>query len=119
MAILKSVWGHVQRPWGYEVRVDFEDGGAIHNEVLTFPKEPGAKELDAAVAGLRVSVESRIALEAAEAAKPPEPTQEELTAKVVELEARVATVEIEKAILISEKEALLAEKIILAGKVEL
>lgn len=88
---LTSVWGHTSRPWGYEVRVDFTDDATdIHNEVLTFPKEPGAEELDAAVLSLKEKVESRIAFEVAEKAKPPEPTKEELSAKVVALEAEKA-----------------------------
>jgi len=105
---LLSVWGHVERPWGYEVRVDFtDDSGAIHNEVMTFPKEPEQKELDAKVLSLQAAVEERIALAAAEAAKPPEPTQEEiLTAKVAELEAQVLTLATEKEVLISEKAVL-------------
>jgi hypothetical protein len=101
MATLKSVWGHTPRPWGYEVRVDFTDDatGAIHNEVMTFKAEPSTKELDAAVIARKVSLESRIAVEAIEAAKPPEPTVEVLKAKVAMLEA-------EKTVLIAEKIAL-------------
>jgi len=84
---LLSVWGHTSRPWGYEVRVDFEDGLAIYNEVLTFKAEPSAKELDVSILSRKASLESRIAVEAFEAAKPPEPTREELSAKVAILEA--------------------------------
>lgn len=89
MAIIKqSVWGNVARPWGYEIRVDFtDDSGAIHNEVLTLPKEPDMKDIDAKVVSLRSSVESRIAFEVAEKSKPPEPTKEELASKVAILEA--------------------------------
>ena len=95
---LKSVWGHTERPWGYEVRVDFtDDSGAIRNEVLTFKAEPSEKELDDAVASLKSGVEGRISLELVDAAKPPEPTKEELLVKV-------ATLEAEKAVLIAEKE---------------
>lgn len=109
MAIIKqTAWGHTPRPWGYEVRVDFtDDAGMIHNECLTFPKEPSAKELDAKILSLQAAVEERIALAATEAAKPPEPTQEEiLTAKVAELEAQVLTLATEKEVLISEKAVL-------------
>ncbi len=84
---LKSVWGHTVRPWGYEVRVDFEDAGVIHNEVLTFPKEPDAKGLDDAVLSRKSTVESRIALEAAESLIPPPPTVDELLTKVAKLGA--------------------------------
>ena len=94
--ILKSVWGHIQRPWGYEVRVDFEDAGAVHNECLTFPKEPDANGIDDAVASLKTKVEARIAFESAEALKPLPPSVDELLAKVAKLEA-------EKTILIAEK----------------
>ena len=86
---LTSVWGRMERPWGYEVRVDFTDDatGAIHNEVLTFPKEPSAKELDDSVLARKVSLEYRIAFEVAEASKPPEPTKEELMMEVAVLKA--------------------------------
>ena len=97
----QPVWGSVQRPWGWEVRVDFaDDEGRIHNEVLTFPVEPPARELDAAVAVRLALVERRLA---AEALVVPEPTREELVAKVAVLEA-------EKAALIVERDALVAEK---------
>jgi hypothetical protein len=104
---LKSIWGHTERPWGFEVRVDFtDDSGAIHNEVMTFPKEPEQKELDDAVASLKVSVESRIALEVVEKAKPPEPTEVEiLTAKVTKLES-------DKAVLVKEVADLKAGKVV-------
>lgn len=94
MAIVKtSVWGHTPRPWGYEVRVDFEDAGAIYNEVMTFKTEPDAKELDDAVLSSKSSVESRIAFEAAEALKPLAPTVDELLAKVTKLEAEKVVLE--------------------------
>jgi len=107
MAIIKqSVWGNVVRPWGYEVRVDFtDDSGVIYNGVLTFPKEPDAKELSAKVASIRSSVESRIAFEVAEKVKPLEPTKEELAAKVAVLEA-------EKAVLVKEVADLKAVKVV-------
>ena len=90
---LTSVWGHTARPWGYEVRVDFTDDatGAIHNEVLIFPKEPSAKELDDSVLARKVSLEYRIAFEVAEASKPPEPTKEELLIEVAVLKAENVT----------------------------
>jgi hypothetical protein len=80
---LLSVWGRVERPWGYEVRADFVDeAGAIFNEVLTFPSEPSASELDAAVAARLIQVEGRVA---AEALVVPEPTREDLARKVADL----------------------------------
>lgn len=56
---VKSVWGHVQRPWGYEVRVDFTDDatGAVYNECMTFPSEPAQAELDARVESVRQRVD--------------------------------------------------------------
>ena len=88
-----SVWGRMERPWGYEVRVDFTDDttGAIYNEVLIFPKEPSAKELDDSVLARKVSLEDRIVLEVAEASKPPEPTKEELLIEVAVLKAENVT----------------------------
>ena len=86
---LTSVWGRMERPWGYEVRVDFTDDatGAIHNEVLTFPKEPSVKEQNDSVLARKMSLEDRIAFEVAEASKPPEPTKEELLMEVAVLKA--------------------------------
>lgn len=50
---VKSIWGHTQREWGYEVRVDIEDSnGNIFNECLTFPEEPSETELNKAVESL-------------------------------------------------------------------
>ena len=87
---LASVWGRMERPWGYEVRVDFTDDatGAIHNEVLIFPKKPSAKELDDSVLTRKVSLKDRIAFEVAEASRPPEPTKEELLMEVAVLKAK-------------------------------
>jgi hypothetical protein len=101
---LLSVWGHTPRPWGYEVRVDLADeAGRIHNETLTFEKEPDEKQLDAAIAALTGTVSARLAVEAAAALKPREATREELAAKVVVLEA-------EKAALTAERDTLIAAK---------
>ena len=98
---LESIWGRVERPWGYEVRVDFtDDEGRIHNETLTFEKEPDEKALDAAVAARLSQVEGRIA---AEALVVPEPTREELVAQVAVLVA-------ERTVLVAENEALTLER---------
>lgn len=44
------IWGHTDRPWGYEVRVDYQDdNGKIYNEVLNFPSEPNQIEIESAV----------------------------------------------------------------------
>lgn len=53
------VWGHVERPWGYEVRVDLEHDGAIRNEVLTFAARPADDVLAARVEALRAGIEER------------------------------------------------------------
>ena len=70
--------------------MDFTDDatGAIHNEVLIFPKEPSAKELDDSVLARKMSLENRIAFEVAETSKPPEPTKEELLMEVAVLKAK-------------------------------
>ena len=90
---LISSWGYMERPWGYEVRVDFTDDvtGAIHNEVLTFLKKPSVKELNDSVLARKMSLEDRIAFEVAEASKPPEPTKEELLMEVAVLKAENVT----------------------------
>lgn len=88
MAIVKTfVWGHTSRPWGYEIRVDFtDDATGIHNEVLTFSKEPQIAELEVAIASLSTQVAARIALEAVSPLAP-SPSMEELLARVAKLEA--------------------------------
>lgn len=96
---LLRTWGHVQRPWGYEVRMDFTDNatGVIYNEVMTFKAEPSAKELDKSVLARKASLESRIAVEALGAAKYTSLVNEEiLSAKIVELEAAVVLVTAER-----------------------
>lgn len=46
----KEPWGHIERPWGYEIRCDFiDDGGRIYNETYIFESKPEAKELDASI----------------------------------------------------------------------
>jgi len=43
---LLSIWGHVKRPWGYEIRADFiDDKNRIYNEVLIFRVKPSSEEL--------------------------------------------------------------------------
>jgi hypothetical protein len=101
---LLSVWGRTARPWGYEVRCDFVDeDGRVLNEVLTWPKEPDEKVLDVAVAALTDTVGARVEAESAAALKAPEPTREDLVAKVAALEA-------EKVVLTAERDTLIAAK---------
>ena len=46
-------WGRVQRPWGYEIRVDITDGdGNIRSEVMNFDSEPDDETLASKVAEL-------------------------------------------------------------------
>ena len=55
------IWGHTQRPWGYEIRADYLDtAGKIHNEVFTFPSQPTQAEIDAAVEARRVDLDDRL-----------------------------------------------------------
>ena len=67
----KLIWKKIERPWGYEVRVDFEDDGKTYNEVLTFFKDPDDKSVDLEIASRMKVVENRIAFEAIEASKLP------------------------------------------------
>lgn len=67
MAETITTWGRVQRPWGFEVRVDFDNGHLVLNESVTFPREPSDPELTAAIDALR----PRIAAEREARANPP------------------------------------------------
>jgi hypothetical protein len=62
MAIISSAaWGHVERPWGYEVRVDYvTDDGSIVNEVLTFAMQPSQAEIGVAVEARRLVLTARL-----------------------------------------------------------
>ena len=87
--VIKSVWGHILRPWGYEVRVDFVDvDDSIHNEVLTFKTKPSQSELEFAVMSLMSKLELTIAAaKVTEQSKITTLTNEELLSKIVVLEA--------------------------------
>lgn len=65
MLTVDRIWGHTERPWGYEVRVDYRGGaqGAIINEVVTFPTQPTQAESDAAVEAKRHLIEDRLIAE--------------------------------------------------------
>jgi len=55
-----SIWGHTERPWGYEVRAELQDTeGNIFSEVLAFPEAPTQIEIDAAVAERQTLVSTR------------------------------------------------------------
>ena len=47
---INKIWGHCQREWGYEVRVDFVDEyGSVFNECISFPSLPSQAEIDAKI----------------------------------------------------------------------
>jgi len=87
---LIQTWGKVQRPWGFEIRADYDDGqGKIINEVMNFDKEPEQKQIDLKLA----EIQSRL-----EAVKPElpimemvDPEKESLKAEIVTLKAQVAS----------------------------
>jgi len=88
---LIQTWGKVQRPWGWELRCDFADGGKIINEVMNFDKEPDQKQIDLKVA----EIQKRL-----EAIKPElpmtemvDPEKESLKAEIVTLKAQVASLQ--------------------------
>jgi|GEM_PF-4205875 len=92
-----TVWGHIERPWGYEIRVNFEaDNGIIYNRVKIFSSKPeNQKEIDAAVVELEKELENQIKFENFEKAKTPEPTKEEMIAKIIILEAEITALKTE------------------------
>jgi cell division protein FtsL len=50
-----------QRPWGWEVRVDYiDDVKRIHNEVLHFSRQPGEKAIAVSAESRRAELEKRI-----------------------------------------------------------
>jgi hypothetical protein len=103
---LKSVWGRVQRPWGYEVRVDFDgDDGRIHNEVLTFPSQPSEDDLNARVASLQSVVETRLATVVPEPVDPVVALQEQVNT----LTEQVSTLTVEKEALVAENASLVSQ----------
>ena len=102
-----SIWGQVQREWGFEIRVDFtDDTGKIHNETLVFEKEPDDKMLKKRIEELKASVESRV----------PEVVSDISDSKDIEInelktELNRVTVLLDAVVL--EKELLIAEKVLL------
>ena len=88
---LIQTWGKVQRPWGWELRCDWDDQGKIINEVMNFDKEPDQKQIDLKLA----EIQSRL-----EAVKPElpmaemvDPEKESLKAEIVTLKAQVASLQ--------------------------
>lgn len=82
---LIRIWGQMQRPWGYEIRADYDDDGKIVNAVFGFDKEPDQKAIDLKVA------EEMTRLEVAKT----ESNEPELgeSAEVIELRVKVAELE--------------------------
>jgi signal recognition particle subunit SEC65 len=69
MAIeLITLWGHTERPWGYEVRAILREVGKTEdiNVEMTFPQEPTQQEIDDMVAVKKVQVEAQLAEEVAQ-----------------------------------------------------
>jgi hypothetical protein len=57
-----NLWGHTDRPWGYEIRCTFtDDKGVDYCECLTFKAPPTQKELDSRIATTQARVEYAIA----------------------------------------------------------
>ena len=55
-------WGAVKRPWGFEVRVDYQNDatGEVYTEELLFPAKPTAATLTAAIAARRLELVARL-----------------------------------------------------------
>jgi hypothetical protein len=102
-----NTWGHIQREWGFEVRVDVtDDSGKIHNEVIVFDKEPQPDELTKKVDELQLMV----------AARPLEIVAETVDQKDVEISSLKEQLSISTETLktvIAEKEVLLKENVTL------
>lgn len=75
---LIRTWGQVERPWGFEVRLDFEDNKRIFNEVYTSKEKPDQKVLDAYVAETIKRLEAQVAAEALAPKEPDKPSAPEL-----------------------------------------
>jgi hypothetical protein len=109
---LLRIWGNVKRPWGYEVRADYDQDGRIINEVLTWPDDPGEAKIVVAVEARRVLLESQYA-EAAKA-KPRMELESELAtvqaevnavmAKKADLEAKLSAITVAESEPIGEAE---------------
>jgi len=110
---LLQTWGRTERPWGYEIRVDFEDDdGMIHNEVMTFPSEPKDEDVDGQVAAIQTRLETR----KEDTVESVQAVIDETTAKIEELQAKVDSLSIIKTA-ISEAKALVdSESVIEGGK---
>jgi hypothetical protein len=71
MIILKTLWGHTPRPWGYEIRADFSDDATsrVFNEILGFDAEPGQQEIDDKVSATTDRLQAMIDQEDADQAQ--------------------------------------------------
>jgi hypothetical protein len=58
--LLTNLWGQCQRPWGYEIRADYEHNGMIYNEVLNFSQKPDQKTIDRAIADRMVFIQNMV-----------------------------------------------------------
>jgi regulator of replication initiation timing len=94
-----NIWGKTLRPWGHEIRVDFQDeDNNIYNQCLTFPKEPTETELNSAIENLKIELQTDLNQPI------PEPKK-----TVEELLSEIETVQEEKSALVVEKTALVIE----------
>ena len=108
----KLIWGHTARPWGYEVRVDFEDATGLHHEFVNFPSKPTDTELSDRIASCRSELEQRLSINSEPIVDP----VEELRTQITTLSKQVDDLTAEKTALIEEK-AVLADQLLIASLV--
>ena len=63
MVELTKLWGHTERPWGYEIRAIFREEGKTEdiNMEMTFPKEPDEKQIDVRIGLKKEQIEKQLA----------------------------------------------------------
>lgn len=87
---LIRTWGNIQRSWGYEIRVDFDDNGKIVNSVLGFDKEPDQKAIDLKVAEEKARLETIVPVDnSAMVADPKDAEIVALKAEITMLKAQI------------------------------
>lgn len=92
---LIRTWGNIKRPWGFEVRADFDDNGKIVNSVLGFDKEPDQKEIDLKVAAEKARLEAIVPVDnSAMVADPKDAEIAELKAEITALKTEVASLKV-------------------------
>ena len=70
MALQHQLWGHTERPWGYEVRIDVQDSvsGEHYPLCLTWWREQGVPDK----AAIEAEAQRRVAVLEAKLLEPPE-----------------------------------------------